>query len=208
MKKAAVVLAACLICATVLAQDKPAPEKRGSVELMFVLDTTGSMGGLIHGAKQKIWAIVNHVAAGEPTPDIKVGLVATSILALALLVVSLAEVQAPGERFAAPADELSSLSGRLPTWRSAVPIAVEHPVRGAVLETVAVELLGADLHEQVFAPETHVGTEVIDRERHTQRPVEQLGVVVGSQIERHSSAGKLENRLADRLDIHSGGETV
>jgi O-antigen ligase len=64
---------------------------------------------------------------------VKVGLLATSILALALLLVSLAEVRAPGERFAAPAEELSSLSGRLPTWRSAVPIAIEHPVLGVGL---------------------------------------------------------------------------
>ena len=29
------------------------------VEIVFVLDTTGSMGGLIQGAKTKIWSIVN-----------------------------------------------------------------------------------------------------------------------------------------------------
>jgi hypothetical protein len=33
------------------------------------------MSGLIEGAKNKIWSIVNHIAEGEPTPDIKVGLV-------------------------------------------------------------------------------------------------------------------------------------
>src|SRR3954470_8792571 len=46
------------------------------VEVVFCLDTTGSMGGLIEGAKQKIWAICNQVASGKPTPDLRVGLVA------------------------------------------------------------------------------------------------------------------------------------
>ena len=32
-----------------------------TLEMVFVLDTTGSMGGLIDGAKQRIWGIVNNV---------------------------------------------------------------------------------------------------------------------------------------------------
>ncbi|MDF1565473.1 MAG: VWA domain-containing protein [Deltaproteobacteria bacterium] len=50
--------------------------QRPRVEMVFALDTTGSMGGLIAGAKQKIWSIVNEVAKGKPTPEIRVGLVA------------------------------------------------------------------------------------------------------------------------------------
>ena len=46
------------------------------VEVVFCLDTTGSMGGLIDAAKQKIWAISNQIAGGKPTPELKVGLVA------------------------------------------------------------------------------------------------------------------------------------
>jgi len=58
------------------AQEEPVKEKETPVvEVVFVLDTTGSMSGLIEGAKRKIWSIVNHIADGEPTPDIKVGLV-------------------------------------------------------------------------------------------------------------------------------------
>ena len=38
---------------------KPAAEKKPQVEVCFVLDTTGSMGGLIEGAKEKIWSIAN-----------------------------------------------------------------------------------------------------------------------------------------------------
>src|SRR6476659_4443066 len=52
----------------------PVPAKKPLVEVVFCLDTTGSMGGLIEGAKQKIWSIVNQIASGRPTPDIKVGL--------------------------------------------------------------------------------------------------------------------------------------
>lgn len=49
---------------------------RPDVEVVFCLDTTGSMGGLINAAKQKIWAISNQIASGTPTPRVKVGLVA------------------------------------------------------------------------------------------------------------------------------------
>jgi len=45
------------------------------IEVSFVLDTTGSMGQLIGGAKQKIWTIARHVVAGRPTPAIKLGLI-------------------------------------------------------------------------------------------------------------------------------------
>ncbi len=46
-----------------------------SVEVVFVLDTTGSMSGLIAAAKEKIWSIANTLATGDPAPDIKMGLV-------------------------------------------------------------------------------------------------------------------------------------
>lgn len=54
-------------------EKKPAAPK---VEVVFCLDTTGSMGGLIQGAKDKIWAICNQIAGGKPSPELKVGLVA------------------------------------------------------------------------------------------------------------------------------------
>ena len=46
------------------------------IEVCFVLDTTGSMGGLIEGAKQKIWSIANEMISAKPTPEIRLGLVA------------------------------------------------------------------------------------------------------------------------------------
>ncbi len=45
------------------------------VEVAFVLDTTGSMSGLIDGAKQKIWSIANQLASGNPTPEVRMALV-------------------------------------------------------------------------------------------------------------------------------------
>lgn len=51
---------------------------RPVIELMFVLDTTGSMGGMLEGAKTKIWGIVNDVLQrqGNAGATIRVGLVA------------------------------------------------------------------------------------------------------------------------------------
>jgi hypothetical protein len=46
------------------------------VEIVFALDTTGSMGGMISEAKQKIWSIVSALADVEPTPAIRLGLLA------------------------------------------------------------------------------------------------------------------------------------
>ena len=48
---------------------------RPRVEVAFVLDSTGSMGGLIEGAKQKIWSIANGIIARKPTPEVSIGLV-------------------------------------------------------------------------------------------------------------------------------------
>jgi len=43
------------------------------MEVVFVLDTTGSMSGMIAGAKQKIWAIANKLKSAQPTPEIRFG---------------------------------------------------------------------------------------------------------------------------------------
>jgi Mg-chelatase subunit ChlD len=49
--------------------------ERPAVEVLFVLDTTGSMGGLIAAAKEKIWSIANTLASADPPPHIRMGLV-------------------------------------------------------------------------------------------------------------------------------------
>ncbi len=53
------------------------PQKREAlVEVVFVLDTTSSMSGLIDAAKQNIWAIATNLAKGAPAPRLRIGLVA------------------------------------------------------------------------------------------------------------------------------------
>ncbi len=49
---------------------------RPKVDVVFVLDTTGSMSGLIQTAKEKIWSIATTMASAQPTPEIRIGLVA------------------------------------------------------------------------------------------------------------------------------------
>jgi Mg-chelatase subunit ChlD len=46
------------------------------VEVVFALDTTGSMGGLIRAAREKIWSIATTLAQAQPAPEIRMGLVA------------------------------------------------------------------------------------------------------------------------------------
>jgi len=61
-----------------LAHEPIAPGQRPArprMEVVFVLDTTGSMSGMIAGAKQKIWAIANKLKSARPTPEIRFGLV-------------------------------------------------------------------------------------------------------------------------------------
>ena len=53
-------------------QAAAAPRK---VEVVFVVDTTGSMSGLIEGAKKKIWSIANMIIDQYPNAEIKFGLV-------------------------------------------------------------------------------------------------------------------------------------
>jgi Mg-chelatase subunit ChlD len=75
-----VLLSALAVAGLTLPASAAAPKvgkaPRPKVEVVFCLDTTGSMGGLIEGAKAKIWSICNQAAGGKPTPDLKVGLVA------------------------------------------------------------------------------------------------------------------------------------
>lgn len=54
----------------------PPASQRPRVDLVFVLDTTGSMGGLIQTAKDKIWSIATTMARAQPAPEIRIGLVA------------------------------------------------------------------------------------------------------------------------------------
>jgi len=56
--------------------DGPAPLAWERVDVVFVLDTTGSMSGMIEGAKEKIWSIVTAIARSQPAPLLRMGLLA------------------------------------------------------------------------------------------------------------------------------------
>ncbi len=51
-------------------------QARPRIEAVFVLDTTGSMSGLIQAAKENIWSIASSMAQAQPTPELRIGLVA------------------------------------------------------------------------------------------------------------------------------------
>jgi hypothetical protein len=74
--------AAALTLAAGAARGLPAVAgARPRLEVAFVLDSTGSMGGLIEGAKQKIWSIANALIArrpeaGGPPAEVRFALIA------------------------------------------------------------------------------------------------------------------------------------
>jgi Mg-chelatase subunit ChlD len=73
---AATVLAVFMAAGASMALGRIRPvSSRPRIDIAFVLDTTGSMSGLIEGAKRKIWSIANAVAAAQPTPEIRMALV-------------------------------------------------------------------------------------------------------------------------------------
>ncbi len=50
--------------------------QRPHIDVVFALDTTGSMSGMIAGAKRKIWSLANEISSGQPRPIVRFGLVA------------------------------------------------------------------------------------------------------------------------------------
>ena len=59
-----------------LAQTPQPAATAPTIEMTFVLDTTASMGGLLAGAKTKIWSIVNEVQKSASHPRVRIALVA------------------------------------------------------------------------------------------------------------------------------------
>jgi Mg-chelatase subunit ChlD len=73
-----IILSACAILGLwqpLFAKTAPTSQSKPRIEVCFVLDTTGSMGGLLEGAKQKIWSIANEMISAQPTPELKLGLI-------------------------------------------------------------------------------------------------------------------------------------
>ncbi|MEP6860457.1 MAG: vWA domain-containing protein [Deltaproteobacteria bacterium] len=46
------------------------------IDVVFAVDTTGSMGGLLDGAKRTVWSIASHIREVDKNADVHVGLVA------------------------------------------------------------------------------------------------------------------------------------
>ena len=65
---------AAILVAAKTAMSSPR-ERAKRIEVAFVLDTTGSMEGLIDGAKRKIWSIANSIVDINPNADIRMGLI-------------------------------------------------------------------------------------------------------------------------------------
>jgi hypothetical protein len=53
-----------------------APASKHAVDVVFAVDTTGSMGGLIEGAKRTVWSIATHIREADPNAELRIGLVA------------------------------------------------------------------------------------------------------------------------------------
>jgi hypothetical protein len=49
---------------------------RHAVDVVFAVDTTGSMGGLLEGAKRTVWSIASHIRDADRNADLRIGLVA------------------------------------------------------------------------------------------------------------------------------------
>src|SRR5436190_954377 len=50
------------------------PNRTKPIDLVLCLDTSGSMEGLIHSARTKMWEVVNEMARARPTPSLRVAL--------------------------------------------------------------------------------------------------------------------------------------
>lgn len=53
---------------------QPMQNSGAVVEIVFAIDCSGSMGGVIETAKQKVWDIVNEIALAKPAPRLRIGL--------------------------------------------------------------------------------------------------------------------------------------
>jgi hypothetical protein len=47
-----------------------------AIDVVFAVDTTGSMGELIEGAKRTVWSIATHIREADPNANLRIGLVA------------------------------------------------------------------------------------------------------------------------------------
>lgn len=57
-------------------QPRPVATDAHRVDVVFAIDTTGSMGGLLDGAKRTVWSIASHIRDVDKNADVHIGLVA------------------------------------------------------------------------------------------------------------------------------------
>ena len=57
------------------APEKPGAEDKPRIEVVFCIDRSGSMRGVIETAKKKVWSIVNEIAKAKPAPELRIGLI-------------------------------------------------------------------------------------------------------------------------------------
>jgi len=63
------------LSAATISRAAPGPDSSSkNIDVAILLDTSGSMDGLIDSAKLKLWTIVNDLAKVEPTPTLRVAL--------------------------------------------------------------------------------------------------------------------------------------
>jgi hypothetical protein len=73
MKAIAATLTLLVLAGTCFAQDKTAP--KDTIDIVFCIDCSGSMGPVIDTAKLKVWAIVNEIAKDRPKAALRIGLI-------------------------------------------------------------------------------------------------------------------------------------
>jgi len=56
-------------------QPTQAAAEKSKIQVVFLLDATGSMSGLINAAKDKIWSIVGSFNQTTPAPEVEVGMI-------------------------------------------------------------------------------------------------------------------------------------
>ena len=71
----ALALLSSLAASAAVAKTAIPTEQPKRIQVAFVLDTTGSMSGLLEGAKRKIWSIANNLKDLEPSPEIEFALI-------------------------------------------------------------------------------------------------------------------------------------
>ena len=70
MRIVSLVLAALLVATTPLAAQETRP-----VDVVVVLDTSGSMDNLLDATRARLWDVVNELGRMQPTPELRVGLI-------------------------------------------------------------------------------------------------------------------------------------